>query len=216
MCPASPCGSPTSASRGGSCTRRPSTACGSGICSWKPAATTGWSQPGTAHRLAAAREGLPRWGSDITSETNPFSAGLGFAVKMTKNGFVGRDALAALAPSGGPDRLACSLDDPGRWPSATSRSSTKGAWSAGCPRRAGLLARALDRLRLATGRARGSRESPQRRSLRRDRRRRSPSGALVRPLRTAAEELTPHLALQPIAVSRSMGRRRPPGPRRSW
>ena len=46
---------------------------------------------------------------------------------MAKNGFVGRDALAALAPSGGPDRLACLvLDYPGRWPSATSRSSTKG------------------------------------------------------------------------------------------
>ena len=51
------------------------------------------------------------WGADITPEDTPFEAGLGFAVKLDKGDFVGREALAAPAsPS------ACSgastLDDP--------------------------------------------------------------------------------------------------------
>jgi 4-methylaminobutanoate oxidase (formaldehyde-forming) len=37
------------------------------------------------------------WGADITPEESPFAAGLGFAVKLDKEDFVGRDALAAAA-----------------------------------------------------------------------------------------------------------------------
>jgi 4-methylaminobutanoate oxidase (formaldehyde-forming) len=40
------------------------------------------------------------WGSDVTSIDTPFEAGLGFAVRMDKGDFIGRDALeAAQAPS---------------------------------------------------------------------------------------------------------------------
>ena len=58
-------------------------------------------------------KGYRVWGSDITSETDPFSAGLGFAVRLEKGAFVGWDAAAPLAPDGGRERLACLvLDDP--------------------------------------------------------------------------------------------------------
>ena len=54
-------------------------------------------------------KGYRVWGSDITSETDPISAGLGFAVRM-ETSFLGRDALD---PNGSADRLCCLvLDDP--------------------------------------------------------------------------------------------------------
>jgi 4-methylaminobutanoate oxidase (formaldehyde-forming) len=57
-------------------------------------------------------KGYRVWGSDITSETDPYSAGLGFAVRLEKGGFLGWDAVAPLAPDGGTSRLACLvLDD---------------------------------------------------------------------------------------------------------
>ncbi len=43
------------------------------------------------------------WGSDISPEDTPYHAGLGFAVKLDKGDFVGRDALAR-ARAGGVDR----------------------------------------------------------------------------------------------------------------
>ena len=56
-------------------------------------------------------KGYRVWGSDITPEDTPFEAGLGFAVKLDKGEFIGRDALiAANEPA---RRLACLvLDDP--------------------------------------------------------------------------------------------------------
>jgi glycine cleavage system aminomethyltransferase T/glycine/D-amino acid oxidase-like deaminating enzyme len=60
-------------------------------------------------------KGYRAWGSDITPETTPESAGLGFAVRMDKpTPFLGRDALVAEAQAGGPaERLRCLvLDDP--------------------------------------------------------------------------------------------------------
>jgi 4-methylaminobutanoate oxidase (formaldehyde-forming) len=53
------------------------------------------------------------WSSDITPETNPFEAGLGFCVKLGKpGGFVGEDAVAAVKARGVARRLACLvLDD---------------------------------------------------------------------------------------------------------
>src|SRR5580765_3718736 len=38
-------------------------------------------------------KGYRVWGSDITPDETPYEAGLGFAVKLDKDGFVGRDAL---------------------------------------------------------------------------------------------------------------------------
>jgi 4-methylaminobutanoate oxidase (formaldehyde-forming) len=76
---------------------------------------------GRAHGLAAGgyraidscrlEKGYRVWGADITPETTPFEAGLGFAVKLDKGDFLGRDALlAAQEPE---QRLACLvLDDP--------------------------------------------------------------------------------------------------------
>jgi glycine cleavage system T protein len=67
--------------------------------------------PGGYRAIDALRleKGYRAWGSDLTSETTPYEAGLGFAVKRDKGDFIGRDALD-------PDpaqRLVCLvLDDP--------------------------------------------------------------------------------------------------------
>ena len=56
-------------------------------------------------------KGYRVWGADITPEDTPFEAGLEFAVKLDKGGFVGREALAAATE---PERvLRClALSDP--------------------------------------------------------------------------------------------------------
>jgi glycine cleavage system aminomethyltransferase T/glycine/D-amino acid oxidase-like deaminating enzyme len=78
-------------------------------------------EAGRGHELVAGgykaidslrlEKGYRVWGADITPEDTPFEAGLGFAVKLDKDDFVGRDALLA---AGGPERvLRClTLDDP--------------------------------------------------------------------------------------------------------
>ena len=57
-------------------------------------------------------KGYRVWGADITPEDTPFEAGLGFAVKLDKDDFIGREALAQ---SGESERvLRClTLEDPG-------------------------------------------------------------------------------------------------------
>ena len=58
-------------------------------------------------------KGYRVWGADITPDVNPFQAGLGFAVKLDKGEFIGREAL--LEARGKPlgEVLACLvLDDP--------------------------------------------------------------------------------------------------------
>ena len=47
-------------------------------------------------------KGYRVWGADITPEDTPFEAGLGFAVKLDKGDFLGRDALAS---AGEPERM---------------------------------------------------------------------------------------------------------------
>jgi glycine cleavage system aminomethyltransferase T/glycine/D-amino acid oxidase-like deaminating enzyme len=56
-------------------------------------------------------KGYRVWGADITPDDTPYEAGLGFAVKLEKGDFIGRDALHA---AGEPERLLCCLvlDDP--------------------------------------------------------------------------------------------------------
>ncbi len=58
--------------------------------------------------------GFRVWGSDVTPETNPYEAGLGFCVKLDKpGGFVGAAALRAVRANGVARRLCCIvLDDP--------------------------------------------------------------------------------------------------------
>jgi 4-methylaminobutanoate oxidase (formaldehyde-forming) len=62
-------------------------------------------------------KGYRVWGADISPETTPDEAGLGFAVSMDKpGGFIGRDALLAAREAGGAaQKLRCLvLDDPAR------------------------------------------------------------------------------------------------------
>ena len=57
-------------------------------------------------------KGYPLWGADIHTEYNPYEAGLGFAVKLRKGDFIGRDALRRTRSAGIARRLRClTLDD---------------------------------------------------------------------------------------------------------
>ena len=59
-------------------------------------------------------KGYRVWSTDVTPETNPYEAGLGFCVKLDKpGGFEGADALRAAKDRGVTRRLRClTLDDP--------------------------------------------------------------------------------------------------------
>jgi glycine cleavage system aminomethyltransferase T/glycine/D-amino acid oxidase-like deaminating enzyme len=82
-------------------------------------------QAGSRHGLLAGgyraieslrlEKGYRVWGSDLTGETDPLSAGLEFCVAWDKpGGFLGRDALLQIRDAGPARRLAClTLDDPG-------------------------------------------------------------------------------------------------------
>ena len=51
-------------------------------------------------------KGYRLWGNDIHTEYDPYEAGLGFAVKLRKGDFIGRDALIAKRARGGRIRSA--------------------------------------------------------------------------------------------------------------
>jgi glycine cleavage system T protein len=58
-------------------------------------------------------KGYRVWAADITPEVTPYEAGLGFAVKLDKPAFIGRDAVARVKEEGPTQRLRCLvLDDP--------------------------------------------------------------------------------------------------------
>ena len=58
-------------------------------------------------------KGYRAWASDITPEETPLEAGLGFAVRLDKGRFLGREALLAAKDAGPRKRLRCLvLDDP--------------------------------------------------------------------------------------------------------
>ncbi|WP_433869192.1 GcvT family protein [Saccharopolyspora sp. CA-218241] len=59
-------------------------------------------------------KGYRAWGADMTTEHNPYEAGVGFAVRLQKGGFTGRDALAALDQEAISRRLCCLTIDDGR------------------------------------------------------------------------------------------------------
>ncbi len=44
--------------------------------------------------------GMPLYGNEMDEHTNPYEAGLGFAVKMNKTSFIGKDALKAARDAG--------------------------------------------------------------------------------------------------------------------
>lgn len=52
-------------------------------------------------------KGYRSWGTDMTTEHNPTEAGVGFAVKAGKEGFIGQAALAARSTETLEQRLAC-------------------------------------------------------------------------------------------------------------
>jgi 4-methylaminobutanoate oxidase (formaldehyde-forming) len=57
-------------------------------------------------------KGYVYWSSDVTPDTNPFEAGLGFAVALDKGDFIGRAALSAIKAKG-PARRLVTLTVPG-------------------------------------------------------------------------------------------------------
>jgi dimethylglycine oxidase len=58
-------------------------------------------------------KGYRMWGTDMTTEHDPYEAGLGFAVKLDKGDFVGREALLRRKEEGPRRKLSCLLlDDP--------------------------------------------------------------------------------------------------------
>src|SRR6185437_5615135 len=57
-------------------------------------------------------KGYRSWGTDMTTEHAPAEAGVGFAVKADKEGFVGQAALAARGKGALAQRLNCiTIDD---------------------------------------------------------------------------------------------------------
>ena len=59
-------------------------------------------------------KGYRAWGHDMTTEHNPYEAGLGFAVRKQKQGYVGQEALAARSDDTVSRRLSCLTIDDGR------------------------------------------------------------------------------------------------------
>ncbi len=54
--------------------------------------------------------GMPLYGHELNEAVNPFAAGLGWAVKLDKGDFVGRDALDAFKANPGQARVGLQLD----------------------------------------------------------------------------------------------------------
>ena len=81
-------------------------------------------QAGQAHGVVAAgrtafnalrlEKGYRSWGTDMTTEHDPFEAGVGFAVKAAKGDFVGRSALEGRSTETATRRLRCLTVDDGR------------------------------------------------------------------------------------------------------
>ena len=79
---------------------------------------------GQSHGIVAAgraafnslrlEKGYRSWGTDMTTEYNPYEAGLGFAVSPRKESFIGRDALAGVSDDTVTRRLTCLTIDDGR------------------------------------------------------------------------------------------------------
>jgi glycine cleavage system aminomethyltransferase T/glycine/D-amino acid oxidase-like deaminating enzyme len=59
-------------------------------------------------------KGYRAWGADMTTEHDPYEAGLGFAVRLDKGDFIGKEALERRKEEGPRRKLAClTLNDPG-------------------------------------------------------------------------------------------------------
>ncbi|KAK5098659.1 hypothetical protein LTR70_002548 [Exophiala xenobiotica] len=81
-------------------------------------------QAGQAHGVVAAgrsafnslrlEKGYRSWGTDMTTEHDPYEAGVGFAVKADKTGYVGQAALEGRSLETSTRRLRCITVDDGR------------------------------------------------------------------------------------------------------
>ena len=68
---------------------------------------------GGAFESLRIEKGYRFWGSDIHAEYNPYEAGLGFAVRLNKGAFIGREALQKIKAEGITRKLVClTFDDP--------------------------------------------------------------------------------------------------------
>ena len=148
-------------------------------------------------------KGYRVWGADITPDDTPYEAGLGFAVKLDKGDFIGREALlAGDASRNGASAASCSTTRaPSR--SARSRCASTAPRRPRHERRLRLHGRALDRLRLPAGRAR-------RRSAGRSRSRSSASGSPARspPSRCSTRRATASARERGRACRPGLARRR--------
>ncbi len=68
----------------------------------------------SAFNALRLEKGYRSWGADMTTEHDPFEAGVGFAVKGTKESFVGKEALEARSEETATRRLRCLTVDDGR------------------------------------------------------------------------------------------------------
>jgi 4-methylaminobutanoate oxidase (formaldehyde-forming) len=59
-------------------------------------------------------KGYRVWGADVTPETTPYEAGLGFCVKLEKEDFIGKEALTKQKSLGVTQRLRCIVIGEGR------------------------------------------------------------------------------------------------------
>ena len=111
-------------------------------------------------------KGYRVWGADITPEDSPFAAGLGFAVKLDKGAFLGRDALVARRRAGARPALPDARRRPRGGARLRARAGRRPSRRPGHERRLRLHGRALDRLRLPAGRRRRRRHARRGRDLR--------------------------------------------------
>jgi glycine cleavage system aminomethyltransferase T len=82
---------------------------------WEAGAPLGVVAGGrSAFNSLRLEKGYRSWGTDMTDEHNPYEAGVGFAVRMNKGPFVGREALEGVSDQTVGRKLTClTLDDRG-------------------------------------------------------------------------------------------------------
>ncbi len=108
-----------------------------------------------AFNALRVEKGYRAWGTDMTTEHDPYEAGLGFAVKEDKGDFVGREALLERKEAGPRRKLVCLvLDDPNVVVMGSEPVWADSGGRLRDQRRLRVLARTEHRLRLGAARAR--------------------------------------------------------------
>ena len=161
-------------------------------------------EAGRPHGLVAAgyraidslrlEKGYRYWSADITPDDTPYEAGLGFAVKLGKGEFHGREALVRQRAEGVRRKLAClTLSDPA-WVALGGEPVRVGDRVVGRVTSGGLRLHggAVDRVRVPSGRGREPGDVGRRRVLRRVGRRAGGRRALWDPRGDRIEVATSH------------------------